>query len=218
MSKPIQPNELFMVPKNGKRIRAVSLSCKRCNSKYPAPLRLRHVSHYCSAYCRNAFMQGSLKERFTSNVQVLPNGCWYWLGGKVQHGAYGRISLKGVTYRAHRVSLFLFRGFDLNSPLCVCHHCDNPPCVNPDHLFVGTCSENTRDAYRKGRMNGAFRPGESHPNTSLTHKDVLWIHEHYKNPYKQKELAKLFNVGQQTISRIINGQRWSHVKSQLQKS
>lgn len=156
----------------------------------------------------------NLEHRFLAKIQILPNGCWYWTASKFQTG-YGRIQFNNKSTRTHRISLFLFDNFDLDSPLCVCHRCDYPSCVNPNHLFTGTNSDNTRDAYSKNRMNGAFGKGESHPNTHLTLQDVLWIKEHH-NKFKQKDIAKLFNTGQQTISRIVNGQRWGHVKLQPQ--
>jgi HNH endonuclease len=77
-------------------------------------------------------------------------GCWIWKGSKVQAG-YGRIVLQGKTYRAHRISYLFLKG-EIPEGLCVCHTCDNPACVNPEHLWLGTSRENTKDMIIKGRL------------------------------------------------------------------
>jgi hypothetical protein len=79
-------------------------------------------------------------------------GCWLWTAGKAHYG-YGRFRWRGPQRRAHRVAYELFVG-EIPDGLFVCHHCDNPPCFNPKHLYLGTQAENMRDAKKRGRMRG----------------------------------------------------------------
>jgi hypothetical protein len=87
---------------------------------------------------------------FWSHVRFSP-GCWTWTGAKLWSG-YGAVKVNGRTYRAHRVSWELTRPSPIPRGIYVCHVCDNPPCVRPDHLFLGNQRDNIRDASAKGRM------------------------------------------------------------------
>ena len=77
-------------------------------------------------------------------------GCWVWTGGRNRQG-YGRVMIDGRSWLAHRLAWIVYRG-PIPDGLCVCHSCDNPPCVNPDHLWLGTRADNNRDAIAKGRL------------------------------------------------------------------
>ena len=96
-----------------------------------------------------------LEDRFAENVER-SDGCWTWKGGKSPRG-YGKIEVCGRSLRAHRLAYELFVG-PIPTGLMVCHTCDNPSCVRPDHLFAGTGQENTDDKVRKGRQ----ARGEAH--------------------------------------------------------
>ncbi len=87
-------------------------------------------------------------------------GCWNWTRC-IGAGGYGELRRNGQHYYAHRLMAHLVLGFDLNSPLYVCHRCDNRKCVNPEHFFFGTCGDNIRDYVAKGRYRNQ--------NTDLTH-------------------------------------------------
>lgn len=108
---------------------------------------------YCSAACSN---DGKKDEpthlRFWRNTQIAEgNRCWIWGGVKDQNG-YGRIAYRTQALKAHRVA-FEMRYGPISDGMVICHSCDNPSCVNPNHLFVGSQAENMQDASRKGRLN-----------------------------------------------------------------
>ncbi len=98
-------------------------------------------------------MKATLQQRFDDKVSIEPNsGCWLWTGTASAEG-YGAISVAGRMVLAHRVSWELHRT-PLRTGECVLHHCDNPSCVNPGHLFVGSLADNSRDMTKKGRQFG----------------------------------------------------------------
>lgn len=155
----------------------------------------------------------SLEERFWAKVQRTENQdkCWLWLAGRDING-YGRIGTgghDGPTHLAHRVSYRLATG---NEPgaLFVCHSCDNPPCVNPRHLFLGTNTDNLRDASKKGLLRG-IQAGERHPRAKLTESDVRAIRDAVRNGRSVASLAREYGMSQSTLSRVWRGLRWSHI-------
>src|SRR5579885_1586253 len=104
------------------------------------------------------------------------DGCWEWCGAKYTNG-YGRFSpYHHLSYGAHRVSYTLSFG-SIPQGLLVLHRCDNPPCVRPDHLFIGTAKDNALDRAKKGRGKNRPMPGEHNPIAKLTATDVRCIRE-----------------------------------------
>lgn len=138
--------------------------------------------------------------------------CWEWQGAKYPAG-YGKFCIGGVVQGTHRLSYeFTFGLFD--KKLHVCHHCDNPSCVNPLHLFLGTAKDNQRDSANKGRTNPPCLKGMDSGSSKLTNAQVLNIRKEY-TPRKVtlKFLASKYNVSFTTIHRIVTGAGWKHLKT-----
>lgn len=146
-----------------------------------------------------------------------PDSCWPWTGGKSKQG-YGkfRISREFVAI-APRVAFALAEMMDPDD-LHVCHHCDNPPCCNPKHLFVGDNDENHADAAAKGRMKrGTSSPGQSNPGARLSEDDVIRIiSAMITQGLNNKQLADIFGVSHATISVIRRGKTWGLLMDRME--
>jgi len=143
-------------------------------------------------------------ERFWNQHSVDPEcHCWVWIGSMAR-GSYGRIYIGGKAIRAHRYSWMYHKG-EIPDGMYVCHSCDNPACVNPDHLFLGTAADNSRDMREKGRSQRGERNGS---RTKLTDSDILTIRnssEHYMI------LAERFDVSKCYIHKIKRKEVWTHI-------
>ena len=141
-----------------------------------------------------------------------PNsGCWLWCAGINEKG-YGRlkVALPGTRRRshpAHRLSWIAHRG-PIPAGLWVLHKCDNPACVNPEHLFLGTHADNMADMARKGRHRTGDYRGEKHGLTTLTDAEVRAIRADERSG---TQLARDFGVSEATVSRIRNRETWGHI-------
>lgn len=165
--------------------------------------------------------ENEYKERFWTKVDKensnsFYNGtrCWEWTEGLVR-GKYGHYRYNGRKIYAHRYSYFLsFGKFD--ETLNVLHHCDNPKCVNPNHLFLGTQLENIQDMFRKGR--GVIPVGEDNGNSILTEKNVIKIYKLWDSgKYMQTEIANIIGVNPRTINYVVNGKSWKHLFTKLKR-
>ena len=154
-------------------------------------------------------------DQFWSKVTKTPN-CWLWCGAKTYDG-YGVIKLRQQRLRTHRVSWELSFG-QIPDGLFVLHRCDNPPCVRPDHLFLGTKQDNNRDAVSKGRWaNGSDKPdhrrkrGEDSPTAKLNDAQVKELRHLHERGTSTRSLAIHFGVGIATVYRTIRRETWKHV-------
>lgn len=143
--------------------------------------------------------------RFWSKVQLPHNNkqkesCWTWTARKYR--GYGQFQLNGACWYAHRIAWKIFNGEP--GKLLVCHHCDNPSCVNPHHLFLGTVKDNAVDAARKGRMGG-----------KLTTEQVLTIRATCKpdtRDFGYSALARKYGVNPGSIWQVVNGGAYEHIQ------
>lgn len=136
-------------------------------------------------------------------------GCWVWHGSIMQSGGYGRFSFQGKRWRAHHLSYFLTHGSTVPDGMVLCHKCDNPKCVNPQHLFVGTQAENIWDMHSKNRGGGQFGKREEHPGAKLTKEQVARIKNEYKpRVVTQQSLADRYGVTRSAINAIVNDYSW----------
>jgi len=134
-----------------------------------------------------------------------PDSCWLWTGA-VNNAGYGKFQLDGRTLGAHKVAWQLANG-PVPDGMLVCHRCDNPPCCNPAHLFLGTAADNTQDMHQKGRY--PVRRGMAHHGAKLTDGQVADIRQRLaatSAPYSL--LAAEFGVGKSTIWRIARRLNW----------
>lgn len=130
-----------------------------------------------------------------------PTECWPWLGATTTDG-YGKMTIEGRKYPAHKLSLELARGEKLVWPFCALHQCDNRPCVNPGHLFKGTRADNVRDMVGKGRHRTGRR--------ILTLEQVREIRVRDALGETRMSLARAFGVSDTTIFNVAEYRRWTH--------
>lgn len=143
------------------------------------------------------------------------NGCWEWTGCKCTNG-YGGFSVVNKMFKVHRLSWLIhygdmpeIEGSDYRGT-CVLHKCDNPSCVNPAHLFLGTHKENMTDMINKGRKNAS--KGEHRYNSKLTEKRVKFIRSWYSyGGITYKDIAAAYGLNETTVSRAINKVSWKHI-------
>lgn len=150
--------------------------------------------------------------RFWAKVHKLNeiDGCWIWLAGEDKNG-YGKFTVvndgKQSTIRAHQYSWWLYTGRQVPSNLFLCHSCDNPRCVNPMHLWLGTNQDNTADRHAKGRS----AMGESHGCHKLTETQVLEIRHLRSEGASYLALAQQYSISKGAIHGIVSGRNWKHL-------
>lgn len=199
-------------PRKLNLVEARCIGCKKLFKAYASANRL-----CCGATCRAEHVGILLHERaqeedfeprFWEKVEKGP-GCWIWTGARSEN--YGHFKKHGKVCRAHVVSYELATGNPVPYRMYVLHRCDNPPCVNPAHLFLGDHQANMTDKKTKNR---ASRPprGEANWNAKLTEQGVRAILVDLDRGVARPAIADKYNVSVATIAHIATGRRWGWVR------
>lgn len=149
-----------------------------------------------------------LLDAAATRYTVTGSGCWEWSGTRNEYG-YGTLSVAGKRTLAHR--WFWDRLCSPAGDSHVLHRCDNPPCVNPAHLFLGTHTDNLRDMWAKGRARPGRSVGVAHGRAKLTAQQAVEIRRRCAAGEQQRALALEYGVTQTVIGRIHRREAWAHV-------
>ena len=146
-----------------------------------------------------------LFDRFEKKFIPVPeSGCWLWTGA-VDDCGYGRIAVNKINKTAHRISWPLHKG-DIPKNMCVCHVCDVPSCVNPNHLFLGTHASNMKDRDEKER--GYVPHGTQHWKCKLKETEVIKI---FNDPRHRTEIANDYSITKENVTAIKSGRNWKYL-------
>jgi hypothetical protein len=186
--------------------------CERCGKPFFRRAYLKKgLGRFCGNLCSRASRIIPFEERFWSKVDKTPGQgpkgtCWTWTAATDRYG-YGLTSVNRHPTVAHRVARELDQG-PIPAGLCVLHKCDNPPCVNPKHLFIGTKKDNAQDAIAKGRWTQAHTKNRK----LLTESQVRDIRQKYATGVTTfAALGKHFGVSSSTINHIVHRRNWADV-------
>lgn len=208
--------------------------CPICEIAFSKPYDLSYKAwekqKYCSRLCAASLRIGlpnlhikpiqSIADRLWDKVNKdgplhprLGTKCWVWTGALAPKG-YGAINECGKsrkTLRTHRVAWTVING-EIPNNLWVLHKCDNPPCCNPDHLYLGTSDQNIDDMHSRRRNKNPPRfYGEDHGNAKFTNDKVRTIRKSYINGNTVTELSKVYETSPAQISHIVNYKTWRHI-------
>ena len=155
--------------------------------------------------------------RIFNRIIINPDtNCWNWQG-TVNLQGYATMGINRKTRLVHRV-LYQLLGNTIPSKMLLCHHCDNPKCVNPNHLFVGTQSDNMKDSFNKGRIKPPIISlyGEKNGMCKLTQDQVLEIRSLSSRGLSYSVIASKFHISPSHAGHIITGSRWQYLAGEKQ--
>ena len=153
----------------------------------------------------------AIEERLLNRLVRVPSGCWEWRGAKNRNG-YGNMIAAGRHRLTHRLSYELFCG-PVPDGMYVCHHCDNPACCNPAHLFSGTPRDNHADMRRKGRAKNPR--GSEAAVAKITEADVVEIRAQFASGAPRAGIAARYGLDETTVTHIARGRIWKHVPGRV---
>lgn len=187
-----------------------SRNCQNCGERFARDKRLSHKQwakvRYCSQRCWGQFVRIPVEDRFRQFYKKdTKTGCWNWQSSLDGKRGYGFIGIDGKSIRAHRASWQIHIGH-IPKDMHVLHRCDNPSCVNPSHLFLGTNQDNVNDKMQKGRHK--VLRGSQLPTAKLTEDQVLKIRADRRT---HSLIAADYCVSPSTISAIKNYQNWGYL-------
>lgn len=156
-------------------------------------------AHTPSAFAKWSDHWRPVEERLWRRV-VKTDGCWLWTGTRLK--GYGTFTHRGHAQRAHRFSWELHNG-PIPRGKIVCHHCDNPTCVNPGHLYVGTHADNSADKVARRRV-----AGERNPRAKLTQADVSQIRRRHSRGERTAAMAREYGVSKSAMHDVVHGRHW----------
>jgi hypothetical protein len=187
----------------------ITLFCELCNKEFPVSPSRSKTARFCSRKCSGIFRMQPLIDRYRRYVSKDEdgNGCILWTGAK-RHG-YGVINSGegNKILLAHRLAYEIANG-NFDKYLFVCHKCDVPACVNPQHLFLGTIQENLADMVAKNRHAKGEQKKKTH---KLTEDQVLEMRCLHESGESQMLLAAVYRVDRSTVSDIVRKERWRHI-------
>ena len=145
-------------------------------------------------------------DKFWSMCEKRENSCWEW--SKCLHkDGYGQLNYHRKYWLAHRLAWALTNG-EIPPGMCVCHKCDNPKCINPDHLFLGSHADNMNDMKKKGRRKG-INAGEANGRAKITQRIADEMRRKYKEGgHTQMQLSAMYGLSQPTVSLILLNKAW----------
>jgi hypothetical protein len=177
-------------------------SCEHCMSTFSRKNRSRAswaAARFCSSRCWGLSKLNDPAAVIAANSRHEPSGCIAWTG-KTARGGYGRFTVGGRPRSAHREAYRLAVG-PIPDGLLVCHRCDNPSCVNPDHLFLGTVADNASDMVSKGRqaIGGKINTAKLSPEQ---------VHEIRNSSLSNRQASKVYGVSPSQIGNIKRNESW----------
>jgi len=192
------------------RMPRIQMTCANCGQTFMArPCEYRNGRRFCSLSCFGTHRRADPVARFWENVAKSPD-CWLWMGA-VRSGGYGTLTIGARDVAAHRFSWDIHFG-PIPPGAMICHHCDNPRCIRPDHLFMGDAASNIADMFQKGRQ-GPRWIGERHGRAKLNEANVVEIRRlRSEDSVAFRKIADIFGISIGHARKIAHRQEWSHVR------